>query len=203
MATPDLETVQSALMPIEHVLTRAFRRAWQDWRAAGLMHWRPRGRANFIWEQAAHYTAIGVEDHPGVTVILKNESYHFLVNGTISFRLKKADSSGFTQNYPTQEALAFHDPQLPLTGIPAEHRVEVTYSLNKTATDIYDIAVVAREGDLIAWTYSLLDSDSVASLPAKPTNTPTPTSNSSAPTGLVRPKGKKNTPDKAGDTGEQ
>jgi hypothetical protein len=203
MATPDLETVQSALMPIGPVVTRAFRRAWQDWQAAGFTHWRPRGRANFIWEQAAHYTAIEVEQLPGVTVILKNESYHFLVNDTISFRLKKADSSGFTQNYPTQEAMAFHDPQLPLTGIPAEHRVEVTYTLNKTATDIYDIAVVARAGELIAWTYSLLDSDSVASLPVRSKNTPPPISDHSTPTGLVRPKGKKNTSDKAGETGEQ
>jgi hypothetical protein len=203
MATPDLETVQSALMPIGSVLTRAFRRAWQDWQAAGLTHWRPRGRANFIWEQAAHYTVIDVEQLPGISVILKNESYHFLVDGTVSFRLKKADSSGFTQNYPTQEALAFHDPQLPLTGVPAEHRVEVTYTLNKTATDIYDIAVVAREGDRVAWTYSLLDSDSVASLPVRQENAPPSLSDRSIPTGLVRSKGKKNTPDKAGDVGEQ
>jgi len=203
MTTPNLETVQSALLPLEAVLTDSFLRAWKDWQSSGLTHWRKRGRANYVWEQAAHYASLDVGQMPGVTVIVKNESYHFLVNDVIAFRMKKADSSGFTRNYPTQEALAFHDPQLPLTGVPAEHRVEVTYTLNKAETDISDIVVVAREGDDIAWTYSLLRSDSVASLPSGRAMDAPPSSESAAPTGLVRPKGQKNDHDKAGDTGEQ
>lgn len=203
MSAPKLETVQSALNPLHPILTRSFTRAWKDWQSAKLTHWRKRGRSNYVWEQAAHYAVTAVGEMPGVTVIIKNESYHFLVDGTIAFRLKKADSSGFTRNYPTQEALAFHDPQLPLTGVPAEQRVEVTYVLNTTETDISDVVVVARNGDQIAWTYSLLQSNSVASLPSGQSTQSTPTSNAAAPTGLVRPKGMKKDQGQAGGAGEQ
>lgn len=203
MAMADLDTVQAALKPLETILTRSFLRAWKDWQSAGLSHWRKRGRANYVWEQATHYAALDVEQIPAVRIIVRNESYHFLVNDVVSFRLKKADDAGFTRNYPTQEALAFHDPQLPLTGVPAEQRVEVTYSLDRSETDISDIAVVAREGNCIAWSYSLTHSRAVASLPSSPTSRPAAANGKSTPTGLVRPKGAKHKPDTAGDAGER
>lgn len=203
MANADLETIQSALSPVAPILVRAYVRAWADWKNAGYKHWRARGRANFIWEQAVHYAVLGLADVPGVTVMLHNESYHFLVNDTISFRLKKADSSGFTSNYPTQEALAFHDPQMPLTGIPADQRVEVTYSLNRMQTDLSDIAVVAREGDAIAWTYSLLPTNSVASLPSSSDSAKLSSGDASGRTGLVRRKSQDNKTDDTGEVGEQ
>lgn len=201
MALPDLETVRSALTPLESILTNAYLHAWRDWRAAGLTHWRKRGRANYVWEQAAHHALLGVSQLPSVTVIVKNESYHFLVDDVVSFRMKKADHSGFTSNYPTQEVLAFHDPQQPLTGIPAAQRVEVTYTLNKAETDISDIVVVAREGDDIAWTYSLMGLDAVAALPAgEEKSTPAQDIGS---TGLVRSKSHKDKQNHAGDAGER
>lgn len=201
MATPDLETVQSALSPLEPILTQSFMQAWKDWQAAGKTQWTKRGRANYVWEEAVHHAKISVAQMSDVTIVPKNESYHFLVKDTVAFRLKKADSSGFTSNYPTQEAMAFHDPQLPLTGIPAEHRVEVTYTLNRAETDITDVLVVARSGDQIAWTYSLLRTNSVTSLPSKPAKDMPATK--TGKTGLVRPKGQKNKPDEAGNAGDQ
>jgi hypothetical protein len=203
MANADLETVQTALAPVAPILIRSYIRAWSDWQKAGYQHWRARGRANFLWEQAVHYAVLGLTDIPGVTIKLHNESYHFLINGTIAFRLKKADSEGYTRNYPTQEALAFHDPQLPLTGIPAAKRVEVTYSLNRTQTDLSDIAVVSREGDVIAWSYSLLLTNSVASLPSSSAPAKPSSSDETGRTGLVRRKGQDNKTDDTGEAGEQ
>lgn len=203
MTTPDIEIVQATLIPLEAALTRALTTAWQDWQASGLDHWLKRGRANYVWEQAVHYAALELAELPSVSVIVKNESYHFLVDGRVAFRLKKADSAGFTRNYPTQEALAFHDPQLPLTGVPAEQRVEVTYTLNATETDLHDIVVVARDGDKIAWSYSLLRNDSVGSLPVIQPTPPTRPAEVAKPTGLVRSKVRENNTRKAGDPGEQ
>lgn len=202
MSLPDLETVQNALAPLETALRDAFRRAWKDWRNAPYAgHWRKRGRANFVWEQAVHYAATAISQMPQVKIIPKDESFHFLVDGIVAFRMKKADSAGFTSNYPTQQAMTFHHPQVPLTGVPAAHRVEVTYALNKIETDISDITVVARDGDRVEWTYSLLRGDSVASLPSNlPKNPPAVNSGS---TGLVRPKGQKKKQDEAGNAGEQ
>ncbi|WP_017462023.1 hypothetical protein [Dyella ginsengisoli] len=203
MANADLETVQTALAPVAPILIRSYIRAWADWQKAGYQHWRARGRANFVWEQAVHYAVLALTDVPGVTIKLHNESYHFLINDTVAFRLKKADNEGFTRNYPTQEALAFHDPQMPLTGVPAAQRVEVTYSLNRTQTDLSDIAVVSREGDAIAWSYSLLLTDSVASLPSSSTPAKPSSSDEAGRTGLVRRKGQDNKTDDTGEAGEQ
>jgi len=201
MPLPDLETVRAALASLESILTNAYLQAWRDWQAAGLTHWRKRGRANYVWEQATHHALLNVSQRPDVTVIVKNESYHFLVDEAVSFRMKKADNSGFTSNYPTQEALAFHDSQQPLTGIPAAQRVEVTYTLNKAETDISDIVVVAREGDNISWSYSLMGIDAVAALPGG-TGKSTSAEDMGS-TGLVRSKSHKNKQNHAGDAGEQ
>jgi len=201
MALPDLQTVRLALAPLEPILTDAFMRAWKDWRNAPYAgHWHKRGRANFVWEQAIHYAATAISEMPGVKIVPKDHSFHFLVNGEVAFRMKKADSTGFTSNYPTQEALSFHDPQLPLTGIATAQRVEVTYVLDKTETNISDISVVARDCNRIEWTYSLLNGESVAFLPS---NQPkAPPAKDSGSTGLVRPKGQKKQ-DEAGSNGEQ
>lgn len=202
MSLPDIQTVQLALAPLESALTGAFMNAWKDWRNAPYAgHWRKRGRANFVWEQAVHYAATAVSQMPDVKVVPKDESLHFLVNDKVAFRMKKADSAGFTSNYPTQEAMTFHDPQLSLTGVSAAHRVEVTYALNQTGTDISDISVVARNGRRIEWTYSLLRGDAVASLPTNQAKSP-PIKDSDS-TGLVRPKGQKNAQNEAGSSGEQ
>jgi len=189
MSIPSEDVVRKALKPLETVLVSSFRRAWKDWRTAGLSHWRKRGRANYVWEQAAHYAAIALTRRDEVKVLLQNESYHFLVGDSLAFRLKKADSLGFTSNYPTPQALAFHDPQMPLTGVPVEQRVEVTYTLNRAETAIQDVLVVARQIDRVVWTYSLLDSAATAAaalptVPASETNKP---SNSKS-SGLVKPK---------------
>jgi hypothetical protein len=203
MTMPEQEVVEAALAPLESILTRSLSRAWQDWRASGLDYWRRRGRANYVWEQAAHYAALELDPIPSVSVLVKNESYHFLVGDRVSFRIKKADISGYTRNFPTQEALAFHDPQIPLTGVPAAQRVEVTYTLNASETDLRDIVVVGRNGDEVLWTYSLLRNNSVASLPITQPETPAQQPDVAKPTGMVRAKGRKNNAKKAGDAGEQ
>lgn len=200
MALPDLETVQTALKPLEALIISAYRRAWEDWRNASLTHWRPRGRANYVWEQAAHYAVTDAAAMANVVTILKNESYHFLVDGAVSFRLKKADQAGFTSNYPTQEAMTFHDPQLPLSGVPAEHRVEVVYALNASETDIKEILVVARDGDAIAWSYSIVGNDMIIALPTMPS--PDHPTDQGVRTGLVRAKGRDKQHDSTGETGE-
>ena len=45
-------------------------------------------------------------------------------------------------------------------------RVEVVYQLNKLETEVVDVIVVARDGDAVAWSYSLRDSgEGVVQLP--------------------------------------
>ena len=86
----------------------------------------------------------------------------FLVRNTVLFRFKKADETGRSSNVATQLALAFHNHEQDLSGLPEVQRVEVVYKLNRLETQVDDICVVARNGDQIAWEYSLLDAGEAA-----------------------------------------
>ena len=71
-----------------------------------------------------------------------------------------------TSNYPTQLALAFHEHEQDLFGLPEVVRVEVAYTFNALKTEIADVIVVGRDGKTVAWTYSLMDAaDGVVPLP--------------------------------------
>ncbi|MFN3634783.1 MAG: hypothetical protein ACK4UZ_03515 [Rhizobium rhizophilum] len=95
-----------------------------------------------------------------------NETMKFLVRNEVLFRFKKADATGRTSNVATQLALAFHDHEQDLFGLPEVQRVEVVYKLNRLETQVEDVCVVARNGDSVAWEYSLLDaSEAVVPLP--------------------------------------
>ena len=129
--------------------------------------WRcKRSRANFVWEQIIDRAHAALFDHADVHVIDGNETMKFLVQDTVLFRFKKADETGRSANVATQLALAFHDHDQDLFDLPEVQRVEVVYKLNRLETKIEDICVVARDGDLIAWEYSLLDTgEAVVPLP--------------------------------------
>lgn len=168
MPIPSETTVRPILDEIRDQIISAVRGAWNDWLASdhnGV--WRcKRSRANFIWEQIIDRAHAALLDHNAVHVIEGNETMKFLVQDTVLFRFKKADETGRSSNVSTQLALAFHDHEQDLLGLPEVQRVEVVYKLNRLETQISDIGVVARDGDLIAWEYSLLDAgEAVVPLP--------------------------------------
>ena len=173
---PNQSVVRKALAPHTQWITRAILGAWQDWR--GFPHgpsWRcNRSRANFVWEQIIGRALSAVVGAPNVQYKKANETFTFIVNGVVVFRFKKANEEGISANIPTQTALAFHDHQITVPGIPPVHRVEVVYQLNALETNIQDILVVARNGDRVHWYCSLLPASTVAMPPAAATPTPTP-----------------------------
>jgi hypothetical protein len=119
-----------------------------------------------VWEQIIDRANFAFAEEPGVHIIDGQETFKFLVDGSVLFRFKKGDDAGVTANIPTQIALAFHDHEQDLFGLPEVNRVEVIYQLNMLETEIVDVLVVARDGNAIAWSYSLLDSgEGVVPLP--------------------------------------
>lgn len=176
MPVPRKEIVQSVLSSHRESIAGAVLGGWRDWfESPYIGAWRcRRSRANFVWEQIirrAHFLFDGV---PSVRVIEGHETFKFLVNNTVLFRFKKGDDAGLSANIPTQLALAFHDHDKNLLDLPPVHRVDIVYRLNRLETAIDDVIVVARDEKKLAWSYSLLDSDStVVPLPSPgPNNEP-------------------------------
>lgn len=159
MSAPLLPEVRAVLEKHEERLANIVLSSWGDWRTspcAGV--WRTkRGAAVFMWEQMivrAHEEFDGVA---GVHIIEGDETFKFLVDNRVLFRFKKADEAGLSANTPTQMALAFHDHETNLFGLPEVMRVEVVYQLNRLETAVDDILVVCRDGNRVAWTYSVLN----------------------------------------------
>jgi hypothetical protein len=168
MPIPNEATVRPILDEIRDQIVRAILEAWDDWLESDHIGvWRcKRSRANFVWEQIIDRVQSALLDHDAVHVIDGNETMKFLVQDEVLFRFKKADVTGRSSNVSTQLALAFHDHEQDLFGLPEVQRVEVVYKLNRLETQIEDVNVVARNGDLIAWEYSLLDAgEAVVPLP--------------------------------------
>lgn len=176
MPVPPQEEVRSAFDPIREPIVEAVLGGWKDWRASpqsGI--WRcKRSRANFVWEQIIDRAHIAFDSVARVRIVDGQETFKFLVDDRVLFRFKKGDEAGLSANVPTQIAMAFHDHEQNLFGLPEVHRVDVVYQLNQLETDIADILVVARDGERVAWTYSLLDyGEGVVPLP--PAQPPEPT----------------------------
>lgn len=164
MPIPSETTVRPILDEIREHVVSAIREAWEDWLASDFNGvWRcKRSRANFVWEQIIERANNALLEHDAVHVIDGHETMKFLVRDIVLFRFKKADETGRSSNVATQLALAFHDHEQDLFGLPEVQRVEVVYKLNRLETQIDDICVVARNGDQIAWEYSLLDAGEAA-----------------------------------------
>jgi hypothetical protein len=159
MPIPSEATVRPVLDEISEQIVSAIRGAWEDWLASdrnGVWRYK-RSRANFVWEQIIERANNALLGADAVHVIDGHETMKFLVQDTVLFRFKKADETGRSSNVATQLALAFHDHDEDLFGLPEVQRVEVVYKLNRLETQIDDICVVARNGDQVAWEYSLLD----------------------------------------------
>lgn len=164
MPIPSEATVRPVLDEIREQIVSAIREAWQDWLGSdrnGVWRYK-RSRANFVWEQIIERANNALLDDDAVHVIDGQETMKFLVRNTVLFRFKKADETGRSSNVATQLALAFHDHDEDLFGLPEVQRVEVVYKLNRLETQVDDICVVARNGDQIAWEYSLLDAGEAA-----------------------------------------
>lgn len=196
MPVPPKSSVQPILDRYQKPIAEAVIGGWNDWRQSPYVGvWRcKRSRANFVWEQIIERAHLALDGTPGVRIIEGHETFQFLLEDRVLFRFKKGDDVGLTANVPTQIALAFHDHERDLFGLPEVHRVEVIYKLNKLETEVVDVLVVARDGDTVVWTHSLLQADQdVVPLPLQPADEEQPAASSQR---LIRPKTGSQTPDR-------
>jgi len=150
------ESVKKALTPHVPEINSILREAWNYFleipESARMIF--PRTRANIVWEKISTNAINVFSQYENIQVVKIQGSLWYLLNDALMFRFKKGDRGGYTRNYPTQQSLAFHNPQSSL--VPELERFEIVYVLNKTETDIEDILVVARKNNVIDYMYSIL-----------------------------------------------
>ncbi|MEQ1106730.1 hypothetical protein [Acinetobacter seifertii] len=152
---------EQLLAPYSDRLVNVFDLAWKDWLAR--IKENPscckRGRSNYIWDQIIHHAKneFGFEpDHCfAIYPYNNNQTYNFIIQQQLVFRIKKGRTSRKSSNIPTNMALGFHDPNESLPEIGLLPRIEVQYELDKLESSIIDVVAVARDRHIIAWDLSL------------------------------------------------
>lgn len=158
--TETQKQVEAALSPLEPILNHIVYAAWRRYRTLPDEHrvQKARTRANLVWDYMIAEAEQALASTPGVRIVSQPLTTWFLVGDYVTFRFKKGDMRGYSNNVPTQQALLYHDPnQEPHQGelFPSAVRVDVAYVLDPTETEVADILVVARNRNRIAWRYSI------------------------------------------------
>ncbi|GEM_PF-3455230 len=152
---------EQLLNPYADRLLKVFNLAWADWlvRIKNNPSCCKRGRSNFIWDQIIHHakSEFGLEpDHQfAIYPYNNNQTYNFIIQQKLVFRIKKGKTSRKSSNIPTNMSLGFHDPNESLPEIGLLPRIEIQYELDKLESSIIDVVAVARDRHVIAWDLSL------------------------------------------------
>lgn len=152
---------ENLLSPYSDRLLKVFDLAWNDWlkRIDDNPSCCKRGRSNFIWDQIIHHAKneFGLEpDHKFAIYPYNNDqTYNFIIEQKLVFRIKKGKSSRKSNNVPTNMSKGFHDPNESLPEIGLLPRIEIQYQLDKLESSIIDVVAVARDKSMIVWESSL------------------------------------------------
>lgn len=145
------EEVRKVVQPYFPDFQHIYASAWRDWLASPvasrMQH--KRVRANLMWNQLISHAKVKFDGNAAVRVDTLRNWDGVLIDDRIFIRMKKAEESLLSRNYPTQAALAFHDQIQDLFGGIA--RLELLYVLSKDETEIEQIVLVQRHKKQILW----------------------------------------------------
>lgn len=120
--------------------------------------WRRKStRRAYFWENAVAKLIDLTADDPGLEVVRHFDTVSFVYDDAVLVRLKKADYTLHSSNYPTPTAELFHDHQSDLFGHVGLQRVEAVYIPNRFDTNILWSGIVARDGHAPLWHFELVD----------------------------------------------
>lgn len=158
MTTLSDSELAALISPFENQISGAILKAWSTWLENPQKHiFCARTRANMIWDIATKALEEELDPLPGIHVNRSANTCIFMIGQQLAFRFKKADEKGVSSNYPTPMALAFHDPEQIVLGIPEAIKTEVIYVLNKLETEINHIKLVRRNGASVAWSLPMYE----------------------------------------------
>ncbi|HUH57466.1 MAG TPA: hypothetical protein VL020_03000 [Pseudomonadales bacterium] len=162
MAAISNDDLESLISPYSSLISEAVLEAWAGYLKTPKRHlYCARTRANVVWDLVTAALEAALDPLPKMHVSRSNNSCLFMIGQVMAFRFKKADASGMSSNYPTQMAVAFHDPEQLILGIPEAARTELVYVLNKLETEINEIKFIRRNGDVMIWDHVIYNSSMV------------------------------------------
>lgn len=171
---PSQSYVQNLLGPIEATLAKCVSDGWTRFQEiADRVPIGPgfaRTRANLVWHFIADEACHSLSNIPDMLIRRTPHTVWFHYKGKVLFRFKKLDRDGFSKNFPTQQALAWHDPQAELLTDQAGHRLDIGYTLDPTESEIDDVRVICRNGGALEWQYCIESTNAgVVSIPGQTT----------------------------------
>lgn len=164
--------ISNLIKPYEQVIADAVLKGWKQWlEVPNRAQFYNRTRANVVWDYTIGALEEALDPLPGIHVNRAGNTCIFMIGQQLAFRFKKGDEKGFSSNYPTPMALAFHDPEQQVLGIPEAVKTEIIYILNKLETEIFQVRMVRRDGESVAWSHPVYERP-VAPVEAIPTGLP-------------------------------
>jgi hypothetical protein len=120
--------------------------------------WRRKStRRHIFWENAVNKLVELVADDPDCVIVRHYDTVSFIFEDAVLVRLKKADMSLRTSNYPTDLAQLFHEHKKDLFGFDGHQRVEAVYIPNRFDTGIVWAGIVARAKKAHLWHFELTE----------------------------------------------
>ena len=167
----DKEAILAVLKPIIPISEKIIRQSWSLYMQLIKEYppFRyPRTKANLLWDWITTMARSEFDEVPNIKPLEQEQTVWFKYDDSIIFRFKKSNTDGYSRNFPTQAAIAYHNQQIELEGFPQIIRIEFVYIPNMTETDLEDIRVVCRNEDQIAWQESIMTSADVIHIIPEP-----------------------------------
>lgn len=117
---------------------------------------------HMVWEEVARRLKAVASNDSGIEVLEHQDTLSLILENEVLIRLKHADASLATQNYPTIEAQAFDDHDVDLFGYSGLQRVRLCYVLNQFESDLVWVGVAAHTKGKFLWKIELDRAGSVA-----------------------------------------
>jgi hypothetical protein len=171
MVLADEQAVRAVLGKYEGAIYEAVQAGWDEWRTlslAGKLLFPARSRACLVYDFIVQRAIAAFAEDQKVRVLRGDETAKFLFADAVALRFKKANDNGLGSNIRTQATLGFVHQQQELPGLPNVHKVEVVYVLNSLQTQVDEVVVTARDGDVKIWNYSIAPDSTAAIIPMSP-----------------------------------
>lgn len=159
MTLTDEQVVRATLSKYEPAIFKAVQDGWRDWEGLelnGRLLFRARSRACLVYDFVVKRAIAALDGDTGVRIVRRDETVKFIFGNSIVMRFKKANGNGLGSNIETQATLDFVAQQQEMPGLGDVHKVEVVYVLNSLQTQVSEVLVVARDGDIRLWSYTIV-----------------------------------------------
>ncbi|MEL6646978.1 MAG: hypothetical protein AAFQ05_04625 [Pseudomonadota bacterium] len=118
--------------------------------------WRRKATSReIVWEEVTQRLAVLASNDQGVAFIEHKDTVSLIIDDEVLLRLKHADTSLMTSNYPTAEAEAFDDHEAELYGYTGLQRVKLCYVPDQFERDLIWTGIAASVNGRFLWKIEL------------------------------------------------